>query len=132
MAKLRHIALTVPDPESAAAFYAETFELEIVGRTDSALADGVYLSDGTVCLALLRYKTDEAAGPYGKAHVGPHHLGFWCDDLDAQANLIERNGGSHFMDLPGDKHSLYFEAKFRDPNGVIFDISENGWIGATR
>lgn len=132
MAKLRHIAVTVPEPEVAAGFYADTFDLEIVGRTDSDLAEGVYLSDGTVCLALLRYKTEGAAGEYGMGHIGPHHLGFWCEDLAAQADAIERNGGTHFMDLPVEKDSLYFEAKFQDPSGVIFDISENGWVGATR
>lgn len=130
MAKLRHIAVAVPDPERAAVFYSETFEMEVVGRTDSELASGVYLSDGTMCLALLNYKTEEAAGRFGMDHVGPHHLGFWCDNLDDQSRSIEDQGGRHFMDLPVEKDSLYFEAKFVDPDGVIFDISENGWVGA--
>ena len=36
-----------------------------------------------VSLALLDYKTDEAAGEErGKDYVGVHHIGFWVDDLD--------------------------------------------------
>jgi catechol 2,3-dioxygenase-like lactoylglutathione lyase family enzyme len=61
MAKLRHIALTVPDPEKAAKFYIEAFGLKRVGETDWAGASGVYLSDGVMNLALLRYKNEEMA-----------------------------------------------------------------------
>ena len=65
MAKLRHIALTVPDPEKAAKFYMEAFGLKRVGETDWAGASGVYLSDGVINIALLPYKSEEIAG---------HHL----------------------------------------------------------
>ena len=133
MAKLRHIALAVPDPEKAAKFYSEVFDLEIVEPTYSPLADGVYLSDGTICLALLNYKTDEAAGlERGKDWIGTHHFGFWVDDLDEQRKRIEEHGGTFFMDLPHDKTSLYYEMKFRDTDGVVFDISQGGWIGAKK
>jgi catechol 2,3-dioxygenase-like lactoylglutathione lyase family enzyme len=62
VAKLRHITITVPDPEIAAQFYIEAFGMERVGGTDWANAKGVYLSDGTVNLALLKYKNDLSAG----------------------------------------------------------------------
>jgi methylmalonyl-CoA/ethylmalonyl-CoA epimerase len=133
MAKLRHIAIAVPDPQAAAKFYSETFGMTIVEPTESPIASGVYLSDGTICLALLNYKTDEAAGlERGKNWVGIHHMGFWVDDLEAQKKAIEGHGGTFFMDLPHDKKSLYYEMKFRDPNGIIFDISEGGWVGAKK
>jgi catechol 2,3-dioxygenase-like lactoylglutathione lyase family enzyme len=133
MAKLRHIAIAVPDPARSARFYCDVFDMQVVGETDSPLASGVYLSDGTVCLALLNYKTDEAAGlERGRDYVGVHHFGFWCDDLDSQTTQVESHGGTFFMELPVAKDSLYFEAKFRDPDGVVFDVSHNGWVGATR
>lgn len=133
MAKLRHIAIAVQDLEKAAAFYEKTFEMERVGDTESPIASGVYLSDGTVCLALLNYKTDEAAGTErGKDYVGVHHFGFWCEDLEDQSKQVESNGGKFFLDLPVEKESLHFERKFRDPDGVIFDISQNGWVGARK
>ncbi|MDP3767881.1 MAG: VOC family protein, partial [Dehalococcoidia bacterium] len=62
MAKLRHIAISVPDPEKSAQFYEAAFGLTRVGTTDSPLATGVYLSDGVINVALLKYKTDDAAG----------------------------------------------------------------------
>lgn len=74
MAKLRHIALAVPDPEKAASFYMEAFGLQRVGETDWSGAQGVYLSDGVINIALLRYKTDEMAGHRGRAFVGVHHF----------------------------------------------------------
>ncbi len=92
MAKLRHIALSVPDPWASARFYQEAFGLDVVGEAHSATADGVYLSDGTVSLTLLKYKTDAPAGPAGKDFVGLHHMGFLCDDLDAQSRQVEAAG----------------------------------------
>jgi methylmalonyl-CoA/ethylmalonyl-CoA epimerase len=129
MAKIRHIALSVQDPEKTARFYEQTFGLVRVGTTESVLADGVYLSDGYINIALLRYKTDEMAGvPGGKDFVGTHHFGFKVDDAEATRRKIEAHGGQFFMDLPALKDTLYYEEKYRDPEGVIFDISGNGWV----
>ena len=83
MAKLRHIALTVPDPEKAAKFYMEAFGLKRVGETDWAGASGVYLSDGVINIALLRYKSEEMAGHRGRGFVGVHHFGFIVEDVAA-------------------------------------------------
>jgi catechol 2,3-dioxygenase-like lactoylglutathione lyase family enzyme len=65
--KIRHIALSVQDPEGTAKFYEEAFGLVRVGKTTSVLADGVYLSDGYLNIALLKYKSDEMAGMKGGA-----------------------------------------------------------------
>lgn len=128
-AKIRHIALSVQDPEKTARFYEEAFGLVRVGKTESVLADGVYLSDGYINVALLKYKTDEMAGlKEGKDFVGTHHFGFKVDDAPAARASIEQSGGRYFMDLPALKETLYYEEKYRDPEGVIFDISQNGWV----
>jgi methylmalonyl-CoA/ethylmalonyl-CoA epimerase len=128
MAKLRHIALSVPDPEKTAKFYEEVFGLTRIGRTDSPLAEGVYLSDGVINVALLKYKSDEMAGEErGKDYVGVHHFGFQVEDAAATRQSIEQNGGRFFMDLPDLKETLYYEEKYRDPDGIIFDISHHGW-----
>ncbi len=133
MAKLRHIAIACDDVEATAKFYEEVFEMKRVGETSASLADGVYLSDGVINLAILDYKTDEAAGEErGKDYVGVHHFGFWVDDLEDAEKDIEANGGTFFLDLPIDKASLYYEKKYRDPNGIIFDISQNGWVGTSK
>ena len=132
MGKLRHIAITVPDPWKAAEFYQAAFGMTKVGETDSSLARGVYLSDGVVNLALLNYKTDAAAGERGKDFVGIHHVGFWVDDIaDARVN-VERAGGTYYMgDVPV-KSNIFYEVKFKDPNGVVFDITGHGWGGASK
>ena len=120
MARLGHIAMSVPNPAPAAKFYCNAFDI----------GGGVYLSDGTVSLALLKYKADEWAG-MGKNFKSIDHLGFWVDHVE-QSERIKENGGLFFRELPLEKESLYYELKFRDPNGVIFDISHNGWVGAKK
>jgi catechol 2,3-dioxygenase-like lactoylglutathione lyase family enzyme len=129
MAQLRHIALSVPDPEKTAEFYEKTFGLTRVGKTESVLANGVYLSDGYINIALLKYHNDEMAGVKGgKDYVGVHHFGFQVESAEAAKAKVEDNGGSFFMDLPALKDTLYYEEKYRDPDGIIFDISQHGWV----
>ena len=48
MAKIKHIALSTQDPEKTAAFYIETLGLQEVGKVDSPLAEGYYLTDGSI------------------------------------------------------------------------------------
>jgi len=130
MAKLRHIAITVPDPEKAAQFYMRAFGLKRVGETDWSGAKGVYLSDGVMNLALLHYKTEEMAGRRGGDFVGVHHFGFIVEDVAETRRNIEAAGGKHWMGEPADGGGFY-EVKFHDPDGLVFDITENGWTGAS-
>ena len=129
MAKLRHIAITVPDPDKAAEFYMRAFGMRKVGETDWANARGVYLTDGTINVALLHYKTEEAAGARGRDFVGVHHFGFLVDDVQATRTRIETAGGKYWMGEEK-KDGGFYEVKFHDPNGIAFDISANGWTGA--
>jgi len=131
MAKLRHVAIQVKDHKKAAQFYVEALDMKVVGETDSPLASGTYVSDGTVTLALLEYKADEWAGG-DKDAVLINHIGFWVEDLEEQSEKVKAHGGTFFKELPLEKDSLYYELKFRDPNGIIFDISHNGWVGASK
>ncbi|MBL4722077.1 MAG: VOC family protein [Alphaproteobacteria bacterium] len=118
MAKLRHIAVTVPDLEAAAAFYEKTFGMTRARESDIA----IILSDGVVSLAILKFKTDKQAGDErGKEFHGLHHMGFVVDDIDETTKTIEDNGGHYHMRLPGGPDSPS-EIKFFDPNGVVFDI----------
>ncbi len=133
MGKLRHIAITVPDPWKAAEFYMKAFGLTKVGETDSSLAIGVYLSDGIINIALLKYKSDQYAGEdRGKDYVGLHHLGFWVDDVNESRKAVEAAGGRYWMGEVPQQGNTFYEVKFRDPNGVIFDISAHGWGGASK
>ena len=129
MAKLRHIAISVPDVEKAAKFYEDTFGLKRVNYVETPYGDGLSLSDGVINLTLLVFHTDSAAGDErGKDFVGIHHMGFIVDDLEEASRKIEANGGTFHRELKGGD-GVDFERKFRDPNGVVFDISHKGWIG---
>ncbi len=59
MAKLRHLAIACKDPDAMAEFYKKAFDFELVRTSDGPLAYGHHLSDGTIDLAILRFKTDQ-------------------------------------------------------------------------
>lgn len=131
MARLRHFAIVVRDLEKAAQFYETVFELKRVGRDDLDFASGIYLSDGVINLALLKYHGERGSGLANAASfVGAHHFGFQVDDLAETQKRIEAAGGKFFFDLGNDAEKENFERKFKDPDGIIFDISKKGWLGA--
>ena len=61
--RIRHVALSVEDPWETAEFYKDALGLQEVTELDGPLAEGVFLTDGVVNLAILKFKTDEAAQP---------------------------------------------------------------------
>jgi predicted enzyme related to lactoylglutathione lyase len=133
MARLRHIAVVVNDLEKAANFYEQVFELKRHGREDLEIGSAVYMSDGVVNLALLNFKGNAAGNKAsgmneGSTFVGAHHFGFQVDDMAETQKRIEQAGGKFHFDL-GDERKGNFERKFRDPQGVMFDISHHGWVG---
>ena len=129
MARLRHIAVCVKDLDKAAAFYEQVFEFKKIGREDLEIGSAIYMSDGVINMALLNF-----AGAKGsdladaKSFVGAHHFGIQVEDLAETQKRIEAAGGKFFFDL-GDERAGNFERKFKDPDGVIFDISKHGWQG---
>ena len=130
MAKLRHFAVVVKDLERSAAFYEQVFGLTRVGRDDLEIGSGIYLSDGVINLALLQYKGKAGSGlDNASSFVGAHHFGFQVDDLAETQKRIEVAGGTFFFDLGEGQDKVSFERKFKDPDGIIFDISERGWAG---
>ena len=117
--RLRHIATIVPDPEKAAKFFEEAFGMTRAGKARR----GVYMSDGVMNVALLKTEGDEKNGLY--------HFGMWVDDLDEAEKKVVAAGGKYLAGRPTSPNSFY-EAKYRDPNGVVFDLTHNGWAGATK
>jgi len=127
MAKLRHIAIAAKDPDAMAEFYKKAFDFREVRRTDGPLAYGYHLSDGTIDLAILRFKTDQIGR--GLDYTGLHHFGILVGDVDACAKTLEDLGGRHYLDTsqegPGG-----FEVKFYGPEGILFDVAEHPWTGS--
>jgi catechol 2,3-dioxygenase-like lactoylglutathione lyase family enzyme len=129
MARLRHIAVCVKDLDKAAKFYSEVFEFKRIAREDLPIGSAVYMSDGVINLALLNFAGSQASDlKDAKNFVGTHHFGIQVDDLVETQKKIEAAGGKFFFDLGDERHGN-FERKFKDPDGVIFDISKNGWQG---
>ena len=133
MARLRHFAIVVRDLEKAAAFYESVFDLKRVGQEVLDFASAIYLSDGTINLALLNYVGKRGSGlDNAREFVGAHHFGFQVDDIAATQQKIEAAGGTFFFDLGNDQEKENFERKFKDPDGIIFDISKKGWLGVDK
>src|SRR5258708_32661252 len=86
MPKLRHIAIAAEDPEKMAEFYKKAFDFKEVGRPNGVLADGVFLSDGTLNMAILKFKTDQIGK--GMDFTGLHHFGVLVEDVDAAGKKL--------------------------------------------
>jgi lactoylglutathione lyase len=84
MAKLRHIALSVPDPEAAAKFFEEAFGMTRAGNA----MRGVYMTDGVMNVALLNFKDEPIPGGFPEGYAGVLHFGMWVDNLEeAEATI---------------------------------------------
>ena len=132
MARLRHIAIQVPDPQKAADFYMRVFGMRKVGETDWENARGVYLTDGVMNLALLDYKTEYAAGERGCNFVGLHHIGFWVDEINQACQDVKDAGGEYFLGDVPEQGNKFYEVKYFDPNGVMIDLTDRGWSGTVK
>ena len=128
--RIRHIALSVADPWETAAFYKDALGLQEVTELDGPLAEGVFLTDGVVNLAILKFKDDEAAQGTGKDFVGIHHFGFWVDDVIETGDRVRAAGAKWIMGDPNNPHG--YEIKHTDLSNVIFDIAAHGWAGAQK
>jgi catechol 2,3-dioxygenase-like lactoylglutathione lyase family enzyme len=110
-------------------FTSGVFDMVEVGRTDSKFAEGIFLSDGTINLSVVRFKTKEAAdrGDGLGSAFGLHHFGFWVENEDETRGKLREAGAEYLftVDRPD-----YFEEKYKGPDAVMVDISGSGWVGA--
>ena len=138
MAKIKHIALATQNAEKTATFYKEVFGLQEVGKIVGENAEGFYLSDGHINLAILNFKNPAVAGDeFGTEYSGIHHIGFEVDDT-AETDAKLRSLDSHPREEIN--HALHsakgqsqegrnVEFKYNGPDGVMIDISQGGWVG---
>ena len=128
MAKLRHIAIAAKDPDAMAEFYKKAFDFKEVGRPNGVLADGVFLSDGTLNMAILKFKTDQLGK--GLDYRGIHHFGVLVEDVAEFSKRLESLGAEYYIDRSQhEPNAGYFEKKFYGPERVLFDIAEHAWAG---
>ena len=139
MAKIKHIAISTQDVEATARFYIDVFGLKEVGKVDSPGAQGYYLSDGDLNLAILNFKNDTVAGvERGRGFNGIHHIGFQVESLTDIADRLQTAGSAPREDVnqalgvgQGHRPGGNVEVKYSGPDGVMLDVSETGWVGTS-
>ena len=75
-------------------------------------------------IALLKKESD-------KEKIGLFHYGIWVDDLDEAEKKVIGAGGEYMTGRPTSAKS-YYEAKYKDPLGIVFDLTHTGWKGAVK
>jgi len=128
MAKLRHLAIACKDPDAMADFYIKAFDFKLVRSNDGTLAYGHHISDGTIDLAILRFKSDQIGK--GMDYTGLHHFGILVENIDEAQKAVEALGGTHYMDQENPDRAGGFEVKLYGPEGVLFDVAEHPWTGS--
>ena len=115
MPKLRHIAIITLNPGELAKFYEDVFEMEVIHRSKGG---GVYLTDGTINLALLSNKAE------GKPS-GINHFGFHIEDADETTQRLAEWNIATPAQRP--KNRPYAETRTTDPDGNNIDLSVHGF-----
>jgi methylmalonyl-CoA/ethylmalonyl-CoA epimerase len=127
--KLRHIAISVRDPEAAAKFFETAFGMTRAGNAQR----GVYMTDGIMNVALLDFGDEPIAGFEGQKDVrGLIHFGMWVDSVDDAGKSITAAGGSYVTGRKETGPNVYYEVKYKTPEGIVFDVTESGWKGAVK
>ena len=128
-AKLRHIAIAVKNPEKAAQFFEKAFGMT---RAGSAMR-GVYLTDGVMNIALLDFGEEPVPGfETQKDYEGIIHFGMWVDNTDEADKQIKQAGGSYMTGRFEKDPNVFYEVKYKTPEGIVFDVTANGWKGAVK
>ena len=126
MAKLRHLAIVVNDLEASACFYEKIFDMT---RAYESKGRAIYLTDGLMNLALLSSANTRSGGSSDAPAHGVSHFGFCVADFASVEAALAAAGATYAYDL-GDPAGMNYERKWRDPEGILFDVSEKGCYGA--
>ncbi len=125
--KLRHIALSVPNVADAQKFFEQAFGMTKAGDAQN----GIYMTDGTMNVALLA-KGGKVPGLGIEPFYGVMHFGMWVDDLAQAEEQVKAAGATHFQGRAPNTPNSFYEVKYRDPSGIVFDITASGWKGAVK
>jgi catechol 2,3-dioxygenase-like lactoylglutathione lyase family enzyme len=124
MARIKHIALSTDDPAKTAEFYKKVFGLkELRRRPADTGADGVWLSDGYIYFAILKYNGEDTPdlGEGPSTVKGVHHIGFYVDDMEEACQSIESENAT---ECPGSSSA---NRKYKGPDGLMIDLRVRGW-----
>lgn len=134
--RLRHIAISSRDPETARDFFVNIMGWDVAGVVDSRNASGYYVTDGHINIAILNFKNQPAAGmEFDEDFSGLHHVGFQCDDINEIVDRFEEFGYPPRHDvniaqgLGKNPEKDNAEYKMTGPHNIMVDVSERGWVG---
>jgi lactoylglutathione lyase len=127
--KLRRIALSAKDVPSSAKFFIEAFGMEQVGESRNG---AIYLTDGTVNIALLNRKGRPLGWEGEDEFYCIDHFGMWVDNAEEACARVEAAGAVHVMGSKAGDPTSFYEIKYRTPEGTMFDITSSGWQGAVK
>jgi catechol 2,3-dioxygenase-like lactoylglutathione lyase family enzyme len=113
--KIKHIAIMTMDPEKAAQFYCDVFDMEVVHRNEKG---NCFISDGYITLALLRNVADGRLS-------GLNHIGFHIEDSAEIEKRLKKYNVFGPTARPADRP--YAEVRVTDPEGVNIDLSVRGF-----
>ena len=108
--KLRHIAISVRDPEKTAKFFEDAFGMTRAGNAQR----GVYMTDGIFNVALLNFGDEPVAGMENQKNpLGLIHFGMWVDSVDEMDKKITAAGGAYVTGRKETNPNVYYELGFR-------------------
>src|SRR4029078_3304590 len=88
-------------------------------------------SDWKANVALRKYEGEVPGFP--KGFHGLVHFGMWVDDLEAAKKQAEAAGASYYEGGPkADNPNAFYEVKYKDPLGIVFELTHHGWGGAVK
>lgn len=133
---VNRFAMRTLHPEQCAEFFCDVFELQ---PTNEKGAEGAhYVTDGRVTLALMPWDIEDYLDT-GISRIGPEHLGFKVENIEAFKMDVENLGRKSFLmrawpiDTDGDMQARMAMLKRSHPNqqywmcdfdGVILSIAE--------
>lgn len=131
--RIRHIAICTKDPAGTAAFYEAAFGVKVVDSAETEEYRLVFCTDGWISIAMLDFKSDAAASKFnvdgGASFVGIHHMGFMVEDTNQMLDSLHSMEVEPINErMPEASEGVHFEAKIRDPNGIVIDIART-WPG---
>ena len=56
----------------------------------------------------------------------------WVDDTKATDEAIKKAGGSWMTGRFEKDPNVFYEVKYKTPEGFVFDVTANGWRGAVK
>src|SRR5688500_11753274 len=107
--------MIVDELQETVRFYEQAFGMQRVRESESAVA----LTDGYIDLSIIHSSNTHVQG---ETHRGLHHLGFLVDDMEKAASRAESNGAVYHGTVLDSAAGPATERKYRDVNGLMFDI----------